>query len=187
MAGDKELQFRKDKVERELNKAFVAFGGWNRGEVTLPAVATGNWGCGAFGGDPRLKLLIQLMAASEAGRDLAYFTFGDNELMLDGGKVCSKLVEDKVTVGQLFGSVVSFYNSTKTKGGKELFEWVLGQLDLKSERIGGVYDAETDDDSCENSNIKKTENSTTCEQNQNGNLSSENSKNQEESDNLEHI
>jgi len=191
-SGDKELQFRKDKVERELNKAFVAFGGWNRGEVRLPAVATGNWGCGAFGGDPRLKLLIQLMAASEAERDLAYFTFGDEELMLDGGKVWSKLVEDEITVGQLFGSVVSFYNSTKTKDGKELFEWVLGQLDLKSERIGGVYDADTDDDSCENSNLKKPENSrgenvTTCEQRKSGNVLSENLENQEDRDNVENI
>jgi len=24
------------------------------------AVATGNWGCGAFGGDPQLKALIQV-------------------------------------------------------------------------------------------------------------------------------
>ena len=47
------------------------------------AVATGNWGCGAFGGDPQLKTLIQLMAAAEAGRDVAYFTFGDTKLRDD--------------------------------------------------------------------------------------------------------
>ena len=123
-SGNTELQFRMDKVERELNKAFVAYGVWNNKEVRLPAVATGNWGCGAFGGDPRLKLLIQLMAASVAGRDLAYFTFGDEELTREGGRLYNKLVEEEVTVGQLFGSLESFYNSTKTKVGKELFEWV---------------------------------------------------------------
>ena len=45
------------------------------------AVATGNWGCGAFGGDPHLKFLIQLLAASQCNRDMVYFTFGDVQLM----------------------------------------------------------------------------------------------------------
>ena len=72
-ASSMQDQFNVPEVLRELHKAFVAFGGQNSREVRLPAVATGNWGCGAFGGDPRLKLLIQLMAGSQAGRDLAYF------------------------------------------------------------------------------------------------------------------
>ena len=191
-SGDTELQFDVPKVLRELNKAFVAFGGQNGREVRLPAVATGNWGCGAFGGDPRLKLLIQLMAASEAGRDLAYFTFGDEDLTREGGRLYSKLVEEEVTVGQLFLALVSFYNSTKTKVGKELFEWVLNQQVLKSERIGGFYDAETDDDSsCDDSNIKKrTKNSgeekdTSGEQS--GHVLSENQENHEESHKVENI
>jgi len=184
-SGDKELQFRMDKVERELNKAFVAYGGWNNSDVVrLPAIATGNWGCGAFGGDPRLKLLIQLMAASVAGRDLAYFTFGDEELTREGGRLFNKLAEDEVTVGQLIGSLASFYNSTKTKDGRELYEWVLDQRRLKSERIGGVYDADTDGDSCDNSKIKKTENHgkencSTGEQSKSGSVLSENTENQE--------
>lgn len=28
-------------------------------------IATGNWGCGAFGGDPQLKAVLQWIAASE--------------------------------------------------------------------------------------------------------------------------
>lgn len=28
-------------------------------------IATGNWGCGAFGGDPELKAIIQWLAASQ--------------------------------------------------------------------------------------------------------------------------
>ena len=31
-------------------------------------IVTGRWGCGAFGGDEELKLLVQWMAASVAGR-----------------------------------------------------------------------------------------------------------------------
>ncbi|OVA18990.1 Poly(ADP-ribose) glycohydrolase [Macleaya cordata] len=30
-------------------------------------VATGNWGCGAFGGDPEIKVIIQWLAASQLG------------------------------------------------------------------------------------------------------------------------
>jgi len=28
-------------------------------------IATGNWGCGAFGGDPEIKSIIQWLAASQ--------------------------------------------------------------------------------------------------------------------------
>lgn len=28
-------------------------------------IVTGNWGCGAFGGDPELKTIIQWLAASQ--------------------------------------------------------------------------------------------------------------------------
>ncbi|RWR96705.1 hypothetical protein CKAN_02610300 [Cinnamomum micranthum f. kanehirae] len=39
-------------------------------------IATGNWGCGAFGGDPELKSMIQWLAASQAQRPFVlYYTF----------------------------------------------------------------------------------------------------------------
>lgn len=39
-------------------------------------VATGNWGCGVFGGNLALKCLLQWMAASQAGRPFVlYFSF----------------------------------------------------------------------------------------------------------------
>ena len=132
---EKEKQFNGPEVSRDLNKAFVAFRGQGRREVELPSVATGNWGCGAFGGDPKLKLLIQWMAASEAGRDLAYFTFGDEELAREGGDLISKLVEKSVTVGQLFEAVVSFDDSTEHNDGRQLFEWVWRALSENMNKI----------------------------------------------------
>lgn len=36
-------------------KAFCGFNENDKPEAHVPAVATGNWGCGAFGGNPRLK------------------------------------------------------------------------------------------------------------------------------------
>ncbi|CAM9284115.1 unnamed protein product, partial [Lampetra planeri] len=91
-------QFHPDKMNRELNKAYCGFFRNNSNKKHLSAVATGNWGCGAFGGDTRLKALIQLMAAAEAGRDVAYFTFGDAHLMSDVHKMHTLLREKQVTV-----------------------------------------------------------------------------------------
>ena len=65
-------------------------------------VATGNWGCGAFGGDPQLKSLLQLMAAAENGRDVLYFTFGDEKLRDDIFDVFTLLKNKNVTVGALY-------------------------------------------------------------------------------------
>mmetsp|Transcript_32571 Transcript_32571/g.79246 ORF Transcript_32571/g.79246 Transcript_32571/m.79246 type:complete len:219 (-) Transcript_32571:177-833(-) len=39
--------------------------------------ATGNWGCGAFGGTIPLKAMLQWIGASEAGRDIVYMDFSD--------------------------------------------------------------------------------------------------------------
>ncbi len=48
----------------------------------MKPIATGNWGCGAFGGDPQLKSLIQWLAASQAGCPAVYYyTFGDQRVM----------------------------------------------------------------------------------------------------------
>lgn len=40
------------------------------------------------------------MAAAEAGRDVAYFTFGDAQLMRDVYEIHSFLTEKHVTVGK---------------------------------------------------------------------------------------
>eukprot|EP00916_Digyalum_oweni_P013121 GHVL01021566.1.p1 GENE.GHVL01021566.1~~GHVL01021566.1.p1 ORF type:complete len:366 (+),score=71.27 GHVL01021566.1:310-1407(+) len=77
------LQYRKYKIERELNKLTASW----RFEDPYPClfderwpIATGNWGCGAFGGDHELKAVIQWIAASYVGRDLDYHTFGDAKI-----------------------------------------------------------------------------------------------------------
>ncbi|VDO13221.1 unnamed protein product, partial [Brugia timori] len=71
---NKHEQFNIDLVNRELLKAYVGFA---VNDGTMKPVATGNWGCGVFGGDLHLKSLIQLMASSAQKRCLCYFTFGD--------------------------------------------------------------------------------------------------------------
>ena len=89
-----------------------------------------NSGCGAFGGDPQLKSLIQLMAAAEngnftkkstlflgmayliknylicfsptLGRDLLYFTFGDEDLRDKIFDTYTLLIDNSITVGMLY-------------------------------------------------------------------------------------
>uniref|UniRef100_A0A8C8DV93 poly(ADP-ribose) glycohydrolase n=1 Tax=Oryzias sinensis TaxID=183150 RepID=A0A8C8DV93_9TELE len=93
-------QFHLDKITRELNKAYCGFSRPDTDSKNLAAVATGNWGCGVFGGDTRLKALLQMLAAAEAGRDVAYFTFGDNRLMTDVNNMHSFLTQRNISVGK---------------------------------------------------------------------------------------
>lgn len=74
---------------------------------TRLSVATGNWGCGAFGGNAQLKALLQLMAAAQTGRNVAYFTFGDPDLRDKLGDMHKFLDKNNVTVGEYF--VFIFY------------------------------------------------------------------------------
>ncbi|XP_048361497.1 poly(ADP-ribose) glycohydrolase [Sphaerodactylus townsendi] len=103
-------QFAPEKIRRELNKAYCGFSRPGVPPSHLSAVATGNWGCGAFGGDSRLKALIQIMAAAEAGRDVAYFTFGDAELMRDIYSMHTFLTEKGQTVGDVYRLLLRYYN-----------------------------------------------------------------------------
>ncbi|XP_050958658.1 poly(ADP-ribose) glycohydrolase [Labeo rohita] len=90
-------QYTKDNIKRELNKAYVGFHGNPK-----TAIATGNWGCDTFNGDPKLKALIQLMAAAVAERDMAYFTAGNKELAKELQSMHEALTRNNVTVDKLY-------------------------------------------------------------------------------------
>lgn len=63
-------------------------------------IATGNWGCGAFRGDPFLKAMVQYLACTATGRDLVYYTFGSVHLQNDIYKCFRVVVDKKLTVGR---------------------------------------------------------------------------------------
>lgn len=72
-ASPAEDQYKVSNILRELNKALVGFSFPE--ESRFNTISTGKWGCGAFGGDPQLKFLIQWMAASIVNKPLLFHTF----------------------------------------------------------------------------------------------------------------
>ncbi|KAF7988284.1 hypothetical protein HCN44_007816 [Aphidius gifuensis] len=92
-------QYTIQKINRELNKAYVGFSSVESNQDNLPAISTGNWGCGAFRGDPKLKVFIQLMAAAVNKRSLVYFTFGDQALQDSIAEMYSHLIQLEIPIG----------------------------------------------------------------------------------------
>lgn len=67
------MQFTSANVQRDVSKAAAAFEGCIH-------VSTGKWGCGIFKGNPYLKFLQQLLAASQAGvQQLSFTTYHQAE------------------------------------------------------------------------------------------------------------
>ncbi|XP_040014298.1 poly(ADP-ribose) glycohydrolase [Xiphias gladius] len=120
-------QYSMVKVTRELNKAFCGFKGHGHNE---PDIATGKWGCGAFNGDPQLKALIQLMAAARARRALAYFTFGDRKLERELQQIYQLLVDEGITVEQLFRHLEDYCAVQQAHGFThvDLFEFITNTV-----------------------------------------------------------
>ncbi|KAL5004025.1 hypothetical protein ScPMuIL_017481 [Solemya velum] len=71
-------------------------------------VATGNWGCGAFRGDPHVKSLLQWMAASYAGVPLLLFYSFSNPLMIRFQEVVDILTARGWTVGHLMKAIRTY-------------------------------------------------------------------------------
>lgn len=66
---NKKLQYEIEYKNRDIVKAIIGFQNLDN---RIHTIATGNWGCGAFNGDFKLKFLIQWYAASICGKDLVY-------------------------------------------------------------------------------------------------------------------
>ena len=128
-------QYEGSKLSRELAKAYSGFSG-ETGTTPcgrMMGVATGNWGCGAFGGDPELKALLQWMACSVADRDMVYFTFDK------GGELLSKLVDihklitsRRLVVSNLWVLLNEYYTKVIEERGKTtLFQFLTDRLGSK--------------------------------------------------------
>lgn len=98
--------------------------------TAAPGVATGNWGCGAFGGDKLLKSLLQLMACCVTKRPLVYYTFGDTDLRDDFFNMHEYLSKNKVTVGEEFDILLNAIVQTQKKISSNSIDYccILGEL-----------------------------------------------------------
>lgn len=108
-----ESQYGEAMILRELQKAYVACLGDLAAENPshpqdcMPQpFATGNWGCGVFGGDPQLKALLQWMAASANERATHYYSFGD-ERVAALNDVVQTVKAQGLDIGHLFGAILS--------------------------------------------------------------------------------
>ncbi|OLP77640.1 Poly(ADP-ribose) glycohydrolase [Symbiodinium microadriaticum] len=100
--------FQVEDAMRDLRKALCGFGAARLSFPDRKVCATGNWGCGAFGGSPAVKLFVQWVAASLAGlQGLEYFPWDDTVLFefLSSGEALECF--SKTTVGQLWAAVVA--------------------------------------------------------------------------------
>ncbi|XP_043087054.1 poly(ADP-ribose) glycohydrolase isoform X2 [Puntigrus tetrazona] len=125
-------QFHPENMSRELNKAYCGFVRPGVQTENLSAIATGNWGCGAFGGDKRLKALLQMMAAAEAERDLMYFTFGDTDLVEDVLHIHKLITDTHTTVGSVFRLLLQYHEcvclKTTSKPQETLYSFLSEHL-----------------------------------------------------------
>ena len=92
-------------------------------------IATGNWGCGAFGGDPQFKAMLQWIAAScSPSPGILFYTFKQPRVKLLRD-VVEKISSEKWTVKQLFTHIADFARrayATKSKQPPGYFDIVLG-------------------------------------------------------------
>ena len=120
-------ELKRSVLERELNKAFCDFSGIEPHvhvrQCDDGRVATGHWGCGAFGGHKQAKALIQLMAAAQAGKALVYHDVdgevNERTLFLQELEAfVSLLIQMNVTVAQLYSVMLkvgeTYYTSDES-------------------------------------------------------------------------
>ncbi|GER44215.1 poly (ADP-ribose) glycohydrolase family protein [Striga asiatica] len=122
--GPGNSQYRPEGLLREVNKAFCGFiDRHSEGEV---GVATGNWGCGVFGGDPQVKSVIQWLAASQARRPfVVYYTFGLGKLRrLE--EVVQWVESRKWSVSEVWRKLVE-YSGLRVRGEATVgfFDWLI--------------------------------------------------------------
>ncbi|CAE7947162.1 Parg [Symbiodinium sp. KB8] len=118
-------QLRDQLLLRELEKAAIAFAPTDEAALRRwPVIATGNWGCGAFGGCVELKAILQWLAASEASRQLLYFPY-DVPLGPALSELADTLTRQGATVGSLFTALTSEPTARRSQ---DLFEHLRERL-----------------------------------------------------------
>lgn len=135
MGWNWEVQFCPTMIFRELVKFSTAVQD-PESHLGLKIIATGNWGCGVFGGNVWLKFLIQMVACIFCGMRLNFSCFGDDEEKRKIEEFVEKmidLVETKETsMGMLFASLINMdLNQEDVSGNKVLDVYLKTLRNLK--------------------------------------------------------
>ena len=100
-------QFHQTKIDREIFKAYTGFSTVQSNSK----IVTGGWGCGAYNGDFDLKVMIQWIAASMAGKAIVICPFGRKANLEKGGLI--KLLRNK-SIGEAY-KLLCLAGNTKYK------------------------------------------------------------------------
>jgi len=91
-------QGRSDLLMREFGKAFAGFSVENEQiGFNSSTISTGKWGCGYFNGDALIKLLVQWIAATLAGREMLFFPYDKPEIAAKLQQVVEQLASMRVS------------------------------------------------------------------------------------------
>jgi len=82
---------------RDLNKAYSGF----MCQTNLP-ISTGDWGCSELCRDKKSKAVQQIIAASQADRQLYYHSYDDKSFSQEILSLNQSFVQNHLTVGKLF-------------------------------------------------------------------------------------
>ena len=94
-------------------------------------IASGNWGCGMFGGNKEVKTIIQWISASLCGRELHYYTFNDKNLTERQQAFVKVCVENNLTTGDLYNLCIEFGDKDTEEVG--VFEYIYNRFNKQEE------------------------------------------------------
>lgn len=132
----KEEQYKKALVEREMNKVHAACynpaSSTTTTTTTPAAFSTGNWGCGAFGGDDELKAITQWIPASVNGRATEYYTFKRKNLDNNLPAFVDAVQKASITTTTLFDALCKLDNYRSVNGKVPVLKALGDILKLKN-------------------------------------------------------
>jgi len=146
-------QYKQNDMKRELLKCYTGFSipthqtnlDESKEVDKKLSIATGNWGCGVFGGDIELKFILQWMAASLADRKIQYFAFGDK-----GCKYVESFIEimhaNHVTVGMLWNYLCLYAKYRKGVPNSQqdscipVFRFIVGHMNRERKRTNAGHE-----------------------------------------------
>ncbi len=117
--------FTQKNINRDLSKAWAAFQ-----KSKNDIIVTGNWGCGAFGGDFVFKFLQQICAAMILGdnfKRLDYSVYGNQALASKLKNLLENLEKNKKTVTDIYQMMIKYSQTSELPAARLPFSTYVDQ------------------------------------------------------------